>query len=71
MGKGYRQFIGEIQIANKLMKRYFSSNQRNSNVNCNRIHFKSADCQKWKILLISSAERDVGKWDPLTWLEIV
>ena len=40
MGKGCRQCIGEIQIASKLMKRYFSSNQRNANSNYNVILFK-------------------------------
>lgn len=51
MGKGYRQFIGEIQIANKLMKRYFSSNQRNSHVNCNGIHFKISRLSKIENLI--------------------
>lgn len=63
VGRGYRQFIGKIQIANKLMKRYFTSNQRNSNLNDKVIHFKISRLSKLKILLESSAERDVGKWD--------
>lgn len=51
MGKGYEQFIGEIQIANKLMKKYFGSNHRNSNVNCNGVHFKISRLSKIENLI--------------------